>query len=1069
MSEIGVVKLLMDELRALGWMESNLCPKRVRGSVFIEDVLKNLFKELNGGVLKASGLQDKVDKVFDKVKSILESAEPHTFLEYLRRGVDVEEGGKSVRVKLVDYDRLDSNVFTVCREVEFYGERMDVKPDLVLYVNGVPLVIIEVKDPSRLGERAIEEGLSQLKRYEEEVPGLFKYIQLGIVYVGAEDSVYMPMLSHWKGRERAPSRWRDESGRYNILELLRRDRLLDIIRWFTFYKGADKKSKIIPRYNQYWATVKAVERIRKYLAGEDSRNRGLIWHWQGSGKTYIMFYIAYQFYQKYIDRDPIVFFIVDRRELQKQLYEDFIKDIYAPYFQEETKIIESIEELRRVLRDIKESEKRGTIARGVYVVLIQKFRPKEFEDLEPIMKKEVLLLLDEAHRSQYGELGATLNKVFPNAIRFAFTGTPVMEHERDTFKYFAYPELGELYLHKYFISDSIRDGYTVPLKYQVVQEIGGVKINVAPEEIKSLLDAWAKSAHEVGSIDDLVDEEEEPLVVTKQEIKRRLNKIKVFLENPERIRMVAGYIVERILEDTENFTYKAMVVVASRLACVRMKKALDAVLEEKYGDETKRWSEIVMVYTNNDPKEIREYLNKVLTRWRGSHGVRDWQEVNRIIQDKFKEEGVPRILIVTDMLITGFDCPRLKVMYLDKPLYEHRLLQAIARVNRPYKQRGIVKEFGLVVDFVGLIDHVKDAIRMYELLDHETYTKIYEESIIPISKGLEELYELVNNIKHVLREGVKIGNHLVKLDLDEIVKLVKEGKADKAFTSLESAASMLAVGYSIGDPKALFLLNTIKRIVNLYRALGANSDKLALKDYVVIAGKLYNLFLVKYRGRRVPQEFWQELLKMVHERTIIPDIELIAEYELEPVGIEEALEKLKTVDLKSPHAVHIVADILSSIRGLILSDIANPVYLYIYERLKKLEEEWASKVHLGLLIDLFGVLSKLKRYRENREKMGPAERIVYDVKEALGRKLSVKVEKLDNFEKALAKVFGRYEKVRHVSGMRSSDRMDLKVALLRDLFSIGSRISPREKEQIAEELLDYVERAVIYELRRQSQ
>ena len=942
MSEIGVVMSLMDKLRALGWKESNLCPKRVHGSVFIENVLKNLFKELNEGVLKAGGLQDRVDKVFDKVKSVLESAEPHTFLEYLRRGVDVEEGGKAVRVKLLDYDKLDNNAFIVCREVEFYGERMDVRPDFVLYVNGIPLVVVEVKDPSRLGSRAIEEGLSQLKRYEEEVPSLFKYVQIGVVYVSDEDSIYMPMLSYWRGRERAFSRWRDESGRYSILDLLRRERLLDIVRWFIFYKGTDKKSKIIPRYNQYWATVKAVERIRKYLAGKDSRNRGLIWHWQGSGKTYIMFYIAYQFYQKYIDRDPIVFFIVDRRELQKQLYEDFIKDIYTPYFQEEIKIIESIEELRRVLREIKESEKRGTIARGVYVVLIQKFQPKELEDLEPITKREILLLLDEAHRSQYGELGATLNKIFPNAIKFAFTGTPVMRHERDTFKYFAYPELGELYLHKYFISDSIRDGYTIPLKYQVVQEIGGIKINVAPEEIRSLLDAWAKSAHEVGSIDDLVDEEEEPLVVTKQEIKRRLNKIKVFLENPERIEKVAEYIAERILEDTENFTYKAMVVVASRLACVRMKKTLDAILEERYGDEAKRWGEVVMVYTNNDPKEIREYLNEMLTRWRGSHGVRDWQEVNRIIQDKFKEEEVPRILVVTDMLITGFDCLRLKVMYLDKPLYEHRLLQAIARVNRPYKQRGIVKEFGLVVDFVGLIEHMKDAIRKYELLDHETYAKIYEESIIPISKGLEELYELVNNMKHVLKEGVKIGNHLVKLDLDEIVKLVKEGRANEAFTNLESAAGMLAVGYSIGDPKALFLLNTIKRIVNLYRALGANPGKLDLKDYVVIASKLYNLFLVKYRGRRVPQHFWQELLKMVHERTIIPDIELIAEYELEPVGIEEVLEKLEKVDMKSSRVVHIVADVLSSIRGFVLSDIANPVYLYIYERLKKLEEEWAN-------------------------------------------------------------------------------------------------------------------------------
>ncbi|MCI4436809.1 MAG: HsdR family type I site-specific deoxyribonuclease, partial [Ignisphaera sp.] len=1026
MSEIGIVGVLLDRLKELGWRESTSCPRYVRESIFIDDLFKASFKRLNEKALNASGLSNRIDKVFDRVKDLLENAEPHVFLEYLRRGIDIEEDKKKVRVWLLDYDNVDNNDFTVCREVQFYGEHMDIRPDFILYVNGIPLVVVEAKDPSRLGERAVEEGVAQLLRYEAEAPWLFKYVQLGVVYVGDEDSVYMPMLGDWRGRERSHNKWRSENGEYNIIDLLRRERILDLIKWFIFYKGIDKKRKIVPRYNQYWATIEAVKKIRGYLRGEHDLKRGLIWHWQGSGKTYIMFYIAYQFYQRFIEQDPIVFFIVDRRELQKQLYEDFIKDLYAPYFQEEIKVVESIEELKKILREIKESETRGTIVRGVYVVLIQKFQPKEFMDLDPIEKKEILLLLDEAHRSQYGELGATINRVLPNAIRLAFTGTPVMSYERNTFAHFAYPERGELYLHKYFISDSIKDGYTVPLKYQVVQEINGIKINVAPEEIRDVLETWAKNAVEIGSIDDLVEEEEEPVVVTKREIRQRINKIKVFLENKERIKHIAEYIADRIIQDTENFTFKAMVVVASRLACVRMKRALDEALTKRYGDGAKKWSEVVMIYTNDDKEEIRSYLEELLSRWRGSHGLRDWQEVNRLIQDKFKEEEDPRILIVTDMLITGFDCPRLKVMYLDKPLYEHRLLQAIARVNRPFKEGEAVKEFGLIIDFVGLLEQVKETIKKYELLDSETYEKIYVESIQAIDKGLEELRELVNEVKAELRNGVNVGNHGFTLDIDRVIELLEEGRDKEAVTELEKAARMLVMGYSIGELRVLDLIAKIRRIVNLYRALGSHPGKLELKNHVVVLGKLYNLFTLKRRGKGVSQEFWDRLIEMIHEKTVIPGIELVEEFTIEPLSIEELSKELDSVDSHSPISIYITADVLSTIRGFLDSEPANPVYKFIYERLKKLEEEWARRVDINVVNELKSMLNELNIYLKMRRGMRLHERISYDVRESLAKRFNIKVSKLNKFEEVLPKIVSRYESAgRQIREIRGGDRVKL--------------------------------------------
>jgi type I restriction enzyme R subunit len=1075
LSERSIVEVLLNKLRELGWRESSLCPKYVRGSVFIEDVFKASFERLNEKTLKTLGLGSRVNNVFDRVKDLLENAEPQVFLEYLRRGVDVEEGRKRVRVRLLDYDNVENNDFTVCREVQFYGEHTDIRPDIILYVNGIPLVVIEVENIFRLGEEALEEGIAQVLKWEREVPQLFKYVQIGVVYTDDENSVYMPMMKDWRGRERLYSRWRDVQGNYNILDLLKRDRLLDVLRWFTFYKGKDKRDKVLPRYNQYWATVRAVNRVVDYLEGRDTKNRGLIWHWQGAGKTYIMFYIAYQFYNRFFERDPVVFFIVDRRELQRQLYDEFIKDVYAPYFQEVIRVVESIEHLREVLKEIKEREiNKLAIGRGVYVVLVQKFRPEELEELLPIGKKEILVLIDEAHRSHYGVLGATLNRVLPNAIKFAFTGTPVMSYERNTFLHFAYPDRGELYLHKYFISDSIRDGYTLPLKYQVVQEVKGVKVNVSQDEIKELLDMWVRNIDEVGSLDDLVDlvdEEDEKVLVTRREIKQKLNKIKVFLENPERLNLIAEYIADRVREDTEGFKFKAMVVVASRLACVRMKRALDRALTKRYGEEARKWCEVVMTYLSNErEEEIRDYLDELLSRWRGAGDkvVRDWDEVNRVIQDSFKEKEDPRILIVTDMLITGFDCPKLKVMYLDKHLYEHRLLQAIARVNRPYKAQNLTKEFGLIVDFVGLLDYVKKTVIKYELLDKEVYKEVFEGSIHTLDDAIRELELLINEIKQKLAKGIAVGIHTIKLNIDDVFESIDRGLGSQAYTELANTAKILAMGYVSHNPDIVDILTKMRRVCSLYRALGASRDKLKFHKYAVIITKLYNGVTHFVRGIKLPEGFWKELLKMVYDRTIIPEVGLVEEFVLEPNNLEEVLKKVEAVELYSPqtkYAADVAAEAILTVKGLLDLEPANPVYKHIYERLKKLEDEWVKRVDKSLIKEVKELINDLSGYLEKRANMRLSERLIYDVKEFLRRRFNVVVTKLEFLEPVLNNVINKYESRKTVRVMLfDEDKKNVKLALLKDLFKIG--LDVREAKRIVDDLVDYIEKVVIREIQK---
>jgi type I restriction enzyme R subunit len=1072
MSEVHTADQFLNRLEELGWrFVRGRCPSR--GVTFSDPILDRVFDEsfrrLNWRVLETEGLGDRVDAVLAKVRDLLRRSEPHEVLEFLRRGVYVREGGKSVRVFLIDYENVENNEFLACPEVSFPGEGGRVRPDVVLYVNGIPLVVVEVKDPLRLGERAIEEGYNQLRRYERQYPELFKYVQVGVVYTDEVGSVYMPMSSLYRGGDRWFGRWRDEGGKYDIFGLLDRARFLEVLRWFVFYKGQRKDQKVVPRYNQYWATYKAVKRAREYLLGNDYRNRGLIWHWQGSGKTYIMFYIAYQFFHRFLERDPLVFFVVDRRELQRQLYDEFIKDLYAPHFQEYVKTVESIDELRSILRGIAERESSGRAAgRGVFIVLVQKFRPDEFKDVKPIKKKEVLILLDEAHRSVYGVLGATLNRLFPNAVKFAFTGTPVMRYERNTFEHFSYPKAGEPYLDKYFIADSIKDGYTVPLRYQVVQEIGDLRINVSEREIKELLERWVqiveevsgKNVEEVSSLDDAVEEG----IVTVEEIRHRLNRIKVFLENPERLRRIVEYIAERIYEDTEAFRFKAIVVTASRLACVRMKRALDEALSRRFGEEAKKWSEVVMTYTNNDPEEIQSYMEEMLKRWRGPEGLRAWEEANWRIQERFKDGEDPRILIVTDMLITGFDFPRLKVMYLDKPLFEHRLLQAIARVNRPYRSGDVEKQFGLVIDFVGLLEHVKEALARYELLDNETLSDLFETSINRVAEALRQLDALIKDIKRRLLDGVRIGVHEVKIDIDSLVNRLSD---EDVYEKLRQAALLLAMGFD-SDVNVSRLVSDMRRAFSLYRALGAYPEKEKFRADIAILHKLYMGIMYHVKGLRLPNGFWSDLINLIHKKTIIPEIGVIDEVTLEPSIFDELLRHVKMIrDFShSPKEVYAAGEVLLALKGSLRDKLSNPVYRVIYERLKELEGEWRSSrsVSRAMINRLRELLSELARYeRERREKSLP-ERLVYDVKEFISRQYKMHVEKLVNTEQVLQKIVNRYVSV-PVSTFYEQDRKELRLALLKDLFKILS-MKEGDVQQIAHALADYIESEVVYELRR---
>jgi len=1037
------VEDLLKELQRLGWMfDRELSGYR---SDFIEwKDFKPVFEKING--LSNFDPRD-AKEILDHVKDFLSKKDARSILDALRNGLSYKIRGKSLKLGFISYDKVDSNNFKVARKPRFPGKTVDSEPDLVLYVNGIPLVLIEVKSPAKVG--ALEEALIQINRYEAESPDLFRFVQLAIAYVGRGDSVYRPTLPNYRSDRRFIhySRWRSENNEYNILDLLRPERILEIIKWYTFFKEREEE-KIVARYVQYHASERAHKLIRDYIEGVSDKNRGLIWHWQGSGKSYTMFFIAYRFFTTFFDRDPVVFFIVDRRELAEQLHEEFINKLHASGFKEYVRKIESIEDLKQVLKQISESERsRRSIERGVYITLIQKFRAEDLADIDPIEKKEILLLIDEAHRSQYGILASTMNRILRNAIKIAFTGTPVFKFDRNTFKLFAYPEMNEWYLHKYFIKDSIEDGYTLPIVYQVAVEKEGAKLLVEENEIRELIDKWLKDMEDIGYLDELMEDEgsvrQEP-IVTRQEIRKRLNKIKVFLENRERLMELARYIAERIESDTEGFKFKAMIVTASRLACVRLRDYLLEELRRRYNGDVEKWVEVVMTYSENDPDEIREYKKKLLERW----GESDVESINRTIQYKFKSEELPRILIVTDMLITGFDCPKLKVMYLDKPIYEHRLLQAIARVNRPYKVDDVAKMFGLVVDSVGLIEHVKKAVFTYENIGDKEIESDIRGSMRKLDDLYEEFLKNLDMLKKNLFDGVKVGIHTVRIDLNNLLSLDEESLKRELEENLKPSLDLLALGYH--DPDVYSIIDSMKKVTRLYEALGAYPLKVNhYREYTLIL-YMYKYIIDRVRGRRLPREFWEKLLNHLHEKTQVTGFHVIKEYKIDTLNLEDLEQACKI--LSEMRTTSTASEALLSLRSFLELDLANPLYKHIYEHVRKLEEKWLKRGEESGLDELLQLYREFLKYHRERGKMSLEERILKDVATTIKQKYGVEV-KLPNLKETLSGIMREYRG----GGLLESQIKNLRKALIMDINVVKDA---KEKMALINELLDYIGRSL---------
>ena len=673
-------------------------------SPFYEEVLIESLYRINHGATN-DAIQDALFKLknFENGELVQKNA---VFMDYLQNGipvryfVDGEE--RSSIVYLVDYKNSENNSFVVANQWTFI-ENSNKRPDLILFLNGLPIVLMELKSPSR-EETDASEAYRQLRNYMQEIPSMFIYNAICVM----SDQLISKAGTITSGEDRFME-WKTKDGNYENTQyaqfdtffegIFQKERLLDIIKNFICFSNEGINSyKILAGYHQYFAVKKAIEST-KHATVTDGKG-GVFWHTQGSGKSLSMVFYAHLL-QEALD-SPTIVVLTDRNDLDDQLYSQFVK--CKDFLRQEPLQAESRENLKTLLV--------GRQANGIIFTTMQKFEESD----EPLSERHnIIVMADEAHRGQYGlaekikitknESGEEVAKrvigtarlirnTLPNATYIGFTGTPISSKDRSTREVF-----GD-YIDIYDMTQSVEDGATRPVYY----ESRVIRLNLDQATLR-LIDAEY----------DLMSLNADSEVIEKS--KHELGQMEAILGNDNTL----DSLVHDILDHYENnreylLTGKAMIVAYSRSIAMKIYKR---ILELRPNWEEK--VAVVMTSGNNDPEEWRQIIGN-------KHHKNE-------LAKKFKDNNSPlKIAIVVDMWLTGFDVPSLATMYIYKPMTGHNLMQAIARVNRVFRD----KEGGLIVDYVGIATALKQAMNDYTSRDKKNYGDT-DVSMVAYPKFLEKL------------------------------------------------------------------------------------------------------------------------------------------------------------------------------------------------------------------------------------------------------------------------------------------------------------------------------------------
>jgi len=671
-------------------------------------------------------------------------------------------------ITLIDFSAPANNGFHVTWEWKIKPPaRKGNRADVMFVINGVPVCLVEHKNPKD-GD-ALERAVKQLRRYEIETPELIAAPQLFNVthlieyWYGVAWNANRRYLARWKQRP-------DETYRFAVQSFFEpTDFLRTLQHWILFYVEDGETRKSVLRQHQRVAIDKVVERC-----ADPSRSRGLVWHTQGSGKTFTLLTAAQQILaQKDRFRNATVILVVDRTELEGQL-KGWVERLLGEMQKQD--IVVSRATSKAELQEMLATDRRGLI-----LSMIHKF---EGLDKDANTRDNIYVFIDEAHRSVARDLGTYLMAAVPRSTIIGFTGTPIARtaHGEGTFKIFgAADEKG--YLDKYSIRESIEDETTLPIRH-----------TMAPSEMTVPAEQLDKEFFELAAAEDVTDIDELNRVLD------RAVGLRTFLTADDRIEKVAAFVAQHFREKVHPLGYKAFLVGVNREACAKYKRALDKLLPPE-------WSEAI--YTENPNDVVERPLVAAL------QVSEDREAEARLLFKKAGED--PKILIVTDKLLTGYDAPLLYCMYLDKPMRNHVLLQAIARVNRPYVDaNGVQKKVGLVVDFVGVLRELKKALQF----DSEDVSGVIEDLDLLLKDFLERI-EVARRDYLDAGTGGSADERLEKLVYGRFLDPEPRKAFFEAYKELESLYEILSPSLELRDH-----IESFQRLAQLYATVrNAYSEK----------------------------------------------------------------------------------------------------------------------------------------------------------------------------------------------------------------------------------------------------
>jgi len=717
---------------------------------------------------------------------------------------------KSYTMRYIDWEHPENNVFHVTEEfaVTRAGSNDTYRPDIVLFVNGIPLGVIECKRPDIKG--AEEQAISQHLRNQQEdgIRSLYVYSAL-LLAIGNSFGSYATTGSpaqFW-------SKWyemfinKEEEMDYRtrlqklvevreitpqdeyLYNLCRPERLLELIFHFTIYDAGIKK---LARYQQYFTVKQTVERVKTIDAGH--RNGGVVWHTQGSGKSLTMVMLAQKIAQEPSICNPRIVLVTDRTDLDSQITKTFRKC---------GKEVENATTGQRLV-DLLESD-----TDAVVTTVINKFATAIKKIRQPLTNPNIFILIDEAHRSQYKELAVQMNRVLPNACKIAFTGTPLMKKDKNTARTF-----GGIIKPVYTVKQAVDDKAVVPLLYEgrIVPQ------SVNEEPIDNFFGMVCEDLTEYQSTD----------------LKKKFSRTDILNQTEQRIYSISIDISKHYSENWQHTGFKAMLVTPKKKVAIEYKKFLDEIAkvssevlitapDDREGEET--------AY-GGTAQEVKDFWKRMMDE----HGTPQKYQENLI--SRFKHQENPEIMIVVDKLLTGFDEPKVTVMYLDRNLKDHTLLQAVARVNRTCEG----KDFGYIIDYYGVLRELDEALSIYSEYDEDD-RQVFLDTLAPVSDKIAELLQLHSDLWELFK---MIPN---KRDLEAYAQSLRmEDRRHEFYDRLTAFSSVLQLALSTLEFHKQTDEKTIQRYkddLNMFAKLRTAvqlrySDTIDYKKYEARIEKLIN-------------------------------------------------------------------------------------------------------------------------------------------------------------------------------------------------------------------------------------